>query len=797
MRCSLTPSVPSDQTHESALQDTATARPPARVSVVIAAFDLARWTLLERAVNSALGQASRPQVVIAIDNNEQLFDRAVSAFDRAKVVLNRRERGASVTRNTGAAAAEGEILAFLDDDAEAGQDWLVRLTEPLVSNADIVGVGGGVQPMWPTQAPGWFPMEFGWVIGASYTGLPTKPGPIRNVWSENMAIRATDFHSVGGFREGFGKIGNSSRPEDTEFCLRLQSANPGHYWWFEPDAVISHHVPPGRATFSFFMRRCIAEGRGKAGLAGFVGSANALSSEKSYVSRTLSAGMLRGLRDGARGDIDGFKRAAAIGVGGALAAIGYAVEVGKSHNCRAVVIDDNAVPLPQAQAAHEPATPQSAPGVPAIHSLARIVELDVARPLPGIGPPEEGDPAAALVVVWLCRDPVGMVLVSEPVAADELAQKVQAELGRLLAVLLPQHGLPVTELTSAGFTHGQCRVNAAFETVAAGGPSISVVLCTRNRAESLQRCIESIGQLVYSDFELIVVDNAPSDDASERVCRRMSERMPLRYLREDAPGLSWARNRGVAEARNPIIAFLDDDERVHADWLTGLALEFAEHSTVGVVSGLVLPAELRRESQVDFERFGGHSKGRGFHRVVFDKSYLERKQSALYPFPPFGVGANMAFRRQSLDDIGGFDVALGAGTVTGGAEDTASLTEALLAGWTMVYAPRAVTWHYHRSDVGGMGAQLNGYARGIGAYYTALVLRDPRRLIDLLRLIAPALRDLGSRQRGSGLVAQSDTSAEEISGNNPGLRIRPMLGGPFAYLNARRIVRTRRVLETE
>lgn len=296
------------------------------VSVVIAAFDMARWSLLERAVRSALQQLPQPQVVLAIDNNRELFERAGTALPEVKVVLNEGDRGASATRNVGAAAADGDILAFLDDDAEAGGEWLGRLAEPLSRDASIIGVGGGVQPSWPSDAPSWFPMEFGWVIGASYTGQPTTPAPVRNVWSENMAVSAADFRSVGGFREGFGKVGNSSRPEDTEFCVRIQAQHPGRRWWYQPDALIHHHVPPDRATFGFFMRRCLAEGRGKAGLASHVGATDALSTERSYVSRTLTLGMLNGLREGLHGDRSGLLRCGSIVVGGSLAAVGYLLE---------------------------------------------------------------------------------------------------------------------------------------------------------------------------------------------------------------------------------------------------------------------------------------------------------------------------------------------------------------------------------------------------------------------------------------------------------------------------------------
>ena len=78
---------------------------------------------------------------------------------------------------------------------------------------------------------------------------------------------------------------------------------------------------------------------------------------------------------------------------------------------------------------------------------------------------------------------------------------------------------------------------------------------------------------------------------------------------------------------------------------------------VGCVTGIVLPARLDTEAQEIFEKLGGHSKGRAFETEVFSR---RGPQSPLYPLPPFGAGANMAFRREVLTAIGGFDVALGA-----------------------------------------------------------------------------------------------------------------------------------------
>src|SRR6202008_4981899 len=103
---------------------------------------------------------------------------------------------------------------------------------------------------------------------------------------------------------------------------------------------------------------------------------------------------------------------------------------------------------------------------------------------------------------------------------------------------------------------------------------------------------------------------------------------------------------------------------------------FSARPKVGCVTGIVLPAELRTEPQQLFEEMGGYNQGRGFDREIFGPGH---PQSALYPHPPFGSGANMAFRREVLIEIGGFHVALGAGTPAMAGEDTFAFARTLLA----------------------------------------------------------------------------------------------------------------------
>lgn len=415
----------------------------------------------------------------------------------------------------------------------------------------------------------------------------------------------------------------------------------------------------------------------------------------------------------------------------------------------------------------------STAGVPTSYVPARVVELELSGPLPDLVE-QAGRPGPVLGVVRLCGVPLGMVALPGSLSAAEVALRIGAALGDLSRS--EGHG-PLPPLGASGLPHDACPLLAARALLFRSAPGISVVLCTRNRSEELARCLTSLLALEHPAYELLVVDNAPSDDASRRVCEAFAERLPLRYLVEPEPGLSRARNTGVAAAAYDVVAFVDDDERVDRGWLLGLTAEF-EDLSVGAVSGPVLPAELETPAQAQFEQFGGHSKGRGFTRAVFDRRH---GQSPMYPLPPFGVGANMAFRRSALRQAGGFDTALGAGTPSGGAEDTAAFTEVMLAGWTMVYTPAAITWHYHRRDDAALRQQLHGYGTGLGAYYVALLRRDPRRVGRLALLVPQAVRDV------LGPGSARNASLAELPPDLAQSTLRPVLSGVGAYVRGRRV----------
>jgi GT2 family glycosyltransferase len=267
-------------------------------SVVIACHTEERFEMLQRAIASVQGQTPAPaQLIIAVDHNDVLVERLSSGIEGIEVVDHRGQPGASGARNAGAKLAQSPLLAFLDDDVQARPGWLAALTAPF-SDSAVAGTGGMTMPAWHGPRPSWFPDEFGWVVGASHAGLPTTIAPVRNVWSENMAVRRDAFEAVGGFRHGFGKVGRTSRPEDTDLCIRVGANAPSSHWLYVPGAVVDHEVPPDRATFEFFLRRSFWEGAGKVELSSHLGQNSDLGDERSYLLRTLPRAVLRDLAAG-------------------------------------------------------------------------------------------------------------------------------------------------------------------------------------------------------------------------------------------------------------------------------------------------------------------------------------------------------------------------------------------------------------------------------------------------------------------------------------------------------------------
>ena len=297
---------------------------PLALTVVICAYTDERWDGIRSAVESVRRQTVPVgQVVLVVDHNEDLLERARAAFPDVACVPNTGPRGLSGARNCGVAVASGDVVAFLDDDAAAEPDWAAAMIGAY-RDETVVGVGGKVLPAWAAPRPRWFPDEFLWVVGCSYTGLPAGRAEVRNPIGANMSFRRSVFDTVGGFDSVMGRSGKDAAGcEETEFSIRARATVPGARVLLEPAAVCRHTVPAERVTRRYFRRRCLAEGRSKALVRGLAGTGAALETERRYVRETLPRGVGRGLAAVTRGDLGGPARAWAIVEGVALTGAGY------------------------------------------------------------------------------------------------------------------------------------------------------------------------------------------------------------------------------------------------------------------------------------------------------------------------------------------------------------------------------------------------------------------------------------------------------------------------------------------
>ena len=293
--------------------------------VVICVYTCDRWDDILAAVASVRSQRTAPEeIVVVVDHNPDLYGRLRAVLPDVTVVENRKQRGLSGGKNTGVEVTSSDVVAFLDDDAVAHPDWLGHFRDAYTDDS-IVGVGGTTLPLWESARPRWFPEEFDWVLGCTFTGR--EPGPVRNLLGGNASFRREVFSVAGGFPSHIGRTSAQRRPlgcEETEFCIRVSQHRPDWTFVFEPRAVIWHRVPAARERFAYFRSRCFAEGLSKAAVTRSVGVADGLSVERRYTTRTLTRGVARGLGKALRGDRAGIERSCAISVGLLAAAAGYA-----------------------------------------------------------------------------------------------------------------------------------------------------------------------------------------------------------------------------------------------------------------------------------------------------------------------------------------------------------------------------------------------------------------------------------------------------------------------------------------
>ncbi|MGD9852481.1 MAG: glycosyltransferase family 2 protein [Nitrospirales bacterium] len=267
---------------------------------------------------------------------------------------------------------------------------------------------------------------------------------------------------------------------------------------------------------------------------------------------------------------------------------------------------------------------------------------------------------------------------------------------------------------------------------------LSIVVCTANRSKQLQQCLSHIVNSENPGIptELIVVDNNSSDNTKDVVAGfEGSSFCKIKYLFESRQGHSQARNRGLAEARYPLVAFTDDDCYVAKDWMVSILREFSADPSLHILGGRVELADTG-DQPVGIRTFTDRTQ------VLSFRELLSRM-----------IGCNFVCARKVFDEVGGFDLYLGKGSRCGCAEDTDFFYRALKKGFKVIYVPEMIVFHAHgRSTSTAAHSVRDDYARGRGAFYCKYILKG-----DLM-ILKEALRELRGLVRTTLKQTKADYS---------------------------------------
>ncbi len=245
--------------------------------------------------------------------------------------------------------------------------------------------------------------------------------------------------------------------------------------------------------------------------------------------------------------------------------------------------------------------------------------------------------------------------------------------------------------------------------------TVTVVICTRNRPDDLRKCLEAISQSQPAPYEVVVVDNTAGDNETKRITRESG----ARYVVEPTPGLSRARNRGLAESNSEIVAYLDDDAIPTSHWLEPLVEPFADPS-VAAVTGETVPSEsdATRRSLEPPRRLCNQ-----------DQYWFE-----IAAFGGLGIGANMALRKSACTGWKVFNERLGRGAPFRIGEESHAFTSLIARGYSVVHAPAATVIHPFK--------QINvaQEAKSSIAYWLLLFSEFSDNRLDLIRFLVKRLQ---------------------------------------------------------
>ncbi len=680
--------------------------------------------------------------ILVVDNapTTNATQRLASAAPHLRYVIEPRP-GLDFARNRAIKEAQGELLAFIDDDVVVDSGWLAGLAAAWMEYPDAAGFTGQVLPYeLATKAQVIFEKRGGFrrgfdtiCFGRTLEGHPAYPMSAGIFGTgANMAFQTHILKRLNGFDEALDTGPPLPAAGDHDIFYRL--IQNGYAIVYQPEFLVFHQH---RRDLIALLRQYWSWGMGVMALADKWRQTEPASRSKlRYLIRTWFASrfseLFSSLLRKTQVPLYMLLAETAGGIFGLTGAYSRSMKrierIRKQfphargfqgRPCSAGLEVDSAI--------HE--SPNRHPSTSFKHW--DICHMNLRNGLPSLS--SRDGFAGCLAVFWYDGIPLGHRWMPSrllPMASAKLTEfALSAITPAVGSHLLPSAGASLpSPVNGDGFDVDLRTLTEMVQPLKAleewyslspdrtDDLSVSVVVCTRDRPRQLERCLFSLQNLSSRPEEIWVVDNAPRSDETRSVVDRFPR---VGYIREPRPGLDVARNTGICRSRGDVIAFADDDAVVHPDWLIRIQQEFSD-PRIEAVTGLVLPAELETRAQFLFESYWGF--GKGYEKRHFGPGFFQREKAWGVPAWQIGAGANMAFRRKVFAQVGLFDERLDVGAA-GCSGDSEMWYRILAYGGICCYNPNVVVYHYHRRSMAALHHQLYYYMRG---HVTALLIQFER-----------------------------------------------------------------------
>ena len=235
-----------------------------QISIIICTYQTHRYPDFVEAINSILAQNYEDtELIVVVDGNAELYAKIKTEHKSIdEIILNEKNLGLSESRNRGIKEANGDVVAFFDDDAVAADNWLEEIAR-MYRDEGAIAAGGKLVPKWVSKEPKILPEEYYWLIGATHKGFPEEITEVRNTFGSNISFNADVLKALGGFKSEMGVKGSGLlQGEETELCARMREKF-GKGVIYNPAAIVHHKIFPERLRMRFLLKRAFWQGYSK------------------------------------------------------------------------------------------------------------------------------------------------------------------------------------------------------------------------------------------------------------------------------------------------------------------------------------------------------------------------------------------------------------------------------------------------------------------------------------------------------------------------------------------------------